>query len=208
MPDATAMAVRDGVVAWLGSDDVGRAQFPDAEVVDLDGAFVAPAFVDSHVHLTATGLTLTGLDLRNATSLRQCIDLIADYARAHPDGPIWGHGWDESGWPENTAPSTDDLDGVVGNRPAYLARVDVHSAAASTALRRRAPGLAGAAGFGAQLTPGQRRGARLAALDDAAAHGIAAVHECAGPDIGGIDDWTEVRDLDHGVEIVGYWGSR
>ena len=31
-PDATAMAVRDGVVVWLGSDDVGRGQFPDAEV--------------------------------------------------------------------------------------------------------------------------------------------------------------------------------
>ncbi|HKH52284.1 MAG TPA: hypothetical protein VKA77_10915, partial [Mycobacterium sp.] len=45
MPDATAIAVRDGVVAWLGSDDVGRAQFPDAQIVDLDGGFVAPAFV-------------------------------------------------------------------------------------------------------------------------------------------------------------------
>ena len=207
MPDATAMAVRDGVVAWLGSDDVGRAQFPDAEIVDLDGAFVAPAFVDSHVHLTATGLTLAGLDLRSATSLRHCLALVADYVRAHPDGPIWAHGWDESGWPENAAPSTDDLDAVVGDRPAYLARVDVHSAAASTALRRLAPGLADAAGFDPQrpltsdahhlvraaardrLTPAQRREARLAALDAAAAFGIAAVHECAGPDIGGIDDW-------------------
>jgi len=65
-PDATAMVVRDGVVAWLGSDDVGRAQFRGAEICDLDGGFVAPAFVDSHVHLTATGLTLAGLDLRQA----------------------------------------------------------------------------------------------------------------------------------------------
>ena len=73
MPDATAMAVRDGTVAWLGSDDIGRAQFPDARIVDLDGGFVAPGFVDSHVHLTATGLTLAGLDLRAATSLRHCL---------------------------------------------------------------------------------------------------------------------------------------
>ena len=58
-PDATAMAVRDGVVAFLGSDDVARAQFPDAITVNLDGAFVAPAFVDSHVHTTATGLLRT-----------------------------------------------------------------------------------------------------------------------------------------------------
>ena len=62
-PDATAMAVRDGVVAWLGDDAVARVQFPDADSIDLNGAFVAPAFVDSHVHLTATGLQLTGLDL-------------------------------------------------------------------------------------------------------------------------------------------------
>ena len=225
MPDATAMAVRDGTVAWLGSDDVGRQQFPDAETVDLDGGFVAPAFVDSHVHLTATGLTFAGLDLRPATSLRHCLDLIGDYARSHPDGPIWAHGWDESGWPERTAPSTDDLDGVVGDRPAYLARVDVHSAAASTALRKLAGVLTEAAGFTPQhpltsdahhlvraaarneLTPQQRHRARLAALDAAAAYGIAAVHECAGPNIGGLDDWHEIRGVDHGVEVVGYWGE-
>lgn len=225
MPDATAMAVRDGIVVWLGSDDVGRQQFPGAQIVDLDDGFVAPAFVDSHVHLTATGLTLAGLDLREATSLRHCLALIADYTHAHPDGPIWGHGWDESGWPENTAPSTDDLDRIVGDRPVYLARVDVHSAAASTALRGLAPALTDASGFHPQqpltsdahhlvraaardrLTPAQRRDARRAALDAAAALGIAAVHECAGPEIGGLDDWTEVRDTDHGVEVVGYWGQ-
>ncbi len=82
MPDATAMAVRDGTVVWLGSDDVGLAQFPDAEVVDLDGGFVAPAFVDSHVHLTATGLMLAGLDLRAATSARHCLQLVAEYAQS------------------------------------------------------------------------------------------------------------------------------
>jgi predicted amidohydrolase YtcJ len=225
MPDATALAVRGGVVAWLGSDDVGRAQFPDAQVVDLEGAFVAPAFVDSHVHLTATGLSITGLDLRSATSLSRCLHLLGDYARAHPDGVIWGHGWDETGWPERRAPSTDEVDGAAGGRPAYLARVDVHSAVASTALRRQVDGLAEAAGFAAQqpltasahhlaravaragLTADQRHRARVAALDAAAAQGIVAVHECAGPQIGGIDDWAEIRDLEHAVDVVGYWGE-
>ena len=160
-----------------------------------------------------------------ATSARHCLQLIAEYAQTHPDGPIWGHGWDESSWPEAAPPSTDDLDAVVGDRPAYLARVDVHSAAASTALRRLTPGLPAAQGFDAQrpltadahhlvraaardrLTPEQRARARLAALDLAAANGIVAVHECAGPDIGGLDDWRELRGTQHGVEIVGYWGE-
>lgn len=224
-PDATAFAVRDGVVAWLGTDDVGRSQFPDAEIVDLDGGFVAPAFVDSHVHLTATGLSLGGLDLRGATSLAHCLGLVGEYARRHPEGPVWGHGWDESGWPERTGPSTEDLDAVLGDRPAYLARVDVHSAAATTALRRLVPTLVEATGFDPQrplsaeahhlvraaareqLTPAQRHDARVAALDHAAGMGIAAVHECAGPQIGGLLDWQELRALEHGVEVVGYWGE-
>lgn len=226
MPDATAMAVRNGVVAWLGSDDIGRAQFPDAEVTDLAGAFVAPAFVDSHVHITATGLVLTGLDLRSATSLRHCLDLLSAFARSHPDGMIWAHGWDETGWPERLAPSTADVDSAVGDRPAYLARVDAHSAAVSTALRRQLTGLAGACGMHDQapltadahhkarraardgLTAEQRATARQAALDAAAGMGIAAVHECAGPQIGGLEDWHALHALEHGVEIVGYWGEQ
>ncbi|MET0700461.1 MAG: amidohydrolase [Mycobacterium sp.] len=219
------MAVRDGVVAWLGSDDVAVAQFPDAAVVDLAGGFVTPAFVDSHVHVTATGLSLTGLDLRAATSAAHCLQLIADYGAAHPDVVIWGHGWDQSGWPERRAPDTTELDAVVGDRPAYLARVDVHSALASSALRHRIPELAGADGFDEQrpltadahhlvraharglLTPAQRDHARTAALDAAAAAGIVAVHECAGPEIGGLDDWQELRATRHGVQVIGYWGE-
>lgn len=224
-PDATAMAVRGGVIAWLGSDDVGREQFPGARVEDLDGGFVAPGFVDSHIHLTATGLTLSGLDLRAAASRAHCLRMLADYAAAHPGRAVWGHGWDESSWPEGAPPTTADLDAVLGDRPAYLARVDVHSALASTGLRERVPELPAAAGFSPDgplvgdahhrvravardlLTPDQLAEARVAALDAAAGAGIVAVHECAGPEIGGLDDWLRLRDLEHGVEVIGYWGE-
>ncbi|MBY0441276.1 MAG: amidohydrolase [Mycobacteriaceae bacterium] len=224
-PHATALAIRDGVVAWLGSDDIGRDHFPDADLVELDGAWVTPGFVDSHVHLTATGLMLTGLDLTSATSLPHCLRMIADYATAHPGQPVWGHGWDESSWPQRQAPSTDDLDSVLGSRPAYLSRIDAHSALASTALRQLASGLSTAAGFTAQqplvgeahhlvravarqlLTADQVRQAQDAALAAAAAAGIVAVHECAGPDLGGLDDWRRLQAIEHGVEVIGYWGQ-
>jgi len=222
-PDATAMAVRDGVVAWLGSDDVGRAHFPDAEIVDLAGAFVAPAFVDCHVHLTATGLRMTGLDLVGAQSPEHLLRLVAEHLGRHPAVPVWGYGWDDTRWPRT--PTTAEIDAVVGAVPAYLARIDIHSALASTALRQRVAGLPAVAGYDAQLpltgqahhlvraqardllTWQQRDEARRATLDAAAAAGIVAVHECAGPDLGGAEDWQEIRDLDHGVEVTGYWGE-
>lgn len=225
MPDATAMTVRDGLVAWVGSDEVGRALHPDATIIDLGGAFVAPAFVDSHVHLTATGLSITGLDLRAATSLEHLLILLAEHAAREPDGVIWGHGWDESGWPILTAPTTADVDRVLHGRPGYLARVDVHSAVASSGLRQLVPSLASEAGFSEQapltaaahhrvraaarelLSAAQRRAAQHAALDLAARNGIVAVHECAGPEIGGLDDWADLRAAKHGVDVVGYWGE-
>ena len=219
------MVVRDGVVVWLGDDAVGQSQFPEARNVDLDGAFVAPAFVDCHVHLTATGLQLIGLDLTTATSRDHCLKLIADHVAANVGRPVWGHGWDDSAWAAEQTLTTADIDAVVGRIPAYLSRVDVHSAIASTSLRDMVSGLPAVTGFDPQrplsaqahhliraearrlLTAGQRADARRAALDAAAAAGIVAVHECAGPDIGGIEDWNELRANDHGVDVVGYWGE-
>ena len=137
---------------------------------------------------------------------------------------MWGHGWDESSWPENAPPSTGDLDAVLGDRPAYLARVDVHSALASTALRRLVPELPTAAGFSAErplagdahhlvraaardlLTTEQLADARTAALRAVAAAGIVAVHECAGPEIGGLDDWLQLarsRSRRRGDRLLG-----
>uniref|UniRef100_UPI00245496BE amidohydrolase family protein n=1 Tax=Nocardia farcinica TaxID=37329 RepID=UPI00245496BE len=104
-PDATAMAITDGTVVWLGAEQPGRALHPDAEIVDLDGAFVAPAFVEPHVHVTAYGLRLTGLDLSTVGSLAECLRLIGEYAAAHPEATVLGSGWDETRWPERRAPS-------------------------------------------------------------------------------------------------------
>lgn len=223
-PDATAMAVSDGTVVWLGAEQPGRALHPDAEIVDLDGAFVAPAFVEPHIHLTATGLRLTGLDLSGTRSLAECLAAVTDVAAAHPYATILGSGWDETRWPEGRAPSAEELDAAAGvGRPVYLARVDAHSAAVSTALlgavppatpgyspgeplRAQAHHLVRAAALAA-LDRTQRDHARRAALDAAAAHGIVAVHECAGPEIAGREDLRELLEFEHGVGVRAYWGE-
>nr|WP_223205341.1 amidohydrolase [Gordonia jinghuaiqii] len=233
-PDATAMAVTDGIVVWVGTDDIGRALHPDAEVIDLGGLFVSPGFVDSHVHLTSTGLGLDGLTLNEATSRTHCLRLVAkavagDAVQESGD-LLWGLGWDDSTWegagPEDGRfPTTTELDAVVGNRPVYLARVDEHSAVVSTALRRLIPDLADAVGYHPEeplvaeahhlvrgaarmlVTAAHRERAQRRALDQAAAHGVVAVHENGGPDISGMDDFLALADLDHPIEIRRYWGQ-
>src|SRR5207245_8529680 len=92
-PFATAMAVEGGSVAWVGSEGAADS-FADGvdSVVRLDGALVTPVFTDAHVHTTATGLALTGLDLSGAGSLAEALARTAAYATAHPgDRVLLGH---------------------------------------------------------------------------------------------------------------------
>lgn len=229
-PDATAMAVTGDVITWVGSAGPARALYPDAEVVDLGGAFVAPAFVDAHVHATSTGLLLDGLDLTGCRSLADCLSTLRTFVTSrHGGGVVWGHGWDESGWPEGRAPSRNELDAAAGSVPVYLSRIDVHSALVSTALVSLVPAARESVGWSAQgpvsqqahhhlrgaalaaLTGAQRRAAQTSFLEHAAARGVAAVHECAGPDISGERDLVELLALaaDGGrPDVVGYWGER
>ena len=222
---ATAMAVVDGSVAWTGDDSTARVCFGDAaaEVLELDGALVTPAFVDAHVHTTAAGLLAAGADLTGCGSLAECLDLIA--RRARPGTVLWGHGWDETGWPERRPPSRAELDRAAAGAPVYLSRIDAHSAVVSSGLVELVPEVIGAPGWAVEgpltqqahhharrtaresITPGQRREAQQAFLADAAARGVAIVHECAGPDVSGIDDLADLLAADHGVEVVGYWGQ-
>lgn len=223
------MAVTGDTVVWVGQDGPGRALYGDtAEVIDLAGAFVTPSFVDAHVHATSAGLAMHGLDLSTAHTLPECLRLIGEHVRAHPGRLVWGHGWEETAWPEGRPPTRAELDAEVGDAPVYLSRIDVHSALVSTALLRQAPQARHADGWSpdgplsrtahhhvrtaaiSSLGAGQRREIQRAFLEHAASLGVTSVHECAGPAISGSDDLRELLALsaEGGLaEVIGYWGE-
>ncbi|GGS67600.1 amidohydrolase [Streptomyces violaceus] len=210
----------------MGSEGAADA-FVDGvdEVIDLDGALVTPAFTDAHVHTTATGLALTGLDLSAAPSLEAALTLVRDFAASRPDDRVLlGHGWDAARWPGGRPPTRAELDEAAGHRPLYLSRIDVHSAVVTTALLDLVPDVVRADGpltsdahhgvraaAFAAVTPQQRVDAQRAALAHAASLGIGTVHECAGPEISSEDDFTGLLRLaagEPGPRVVGYWAER
>ncbi|SDY96815.1 hypothetical protein SAMN05444365_104355 [Micromonospora pattaloongensis] len=224
-PQATALLVRDGRIAWLGPDaDAPRAD----EVVELAGALVTPAFVDAHVHLTDTGQALSGLDLSDTRSAAEVLEAVARVAAGLPaDAVVLGHGWDESAWARQTPPDAAALDRAAGGRRVYLSQASIHSALCSTALlaavphvvsvpgydgsgwlRRDAHHVVRAAALGS-ISREQRVGFQRAALRRAAALGIAAVHECGGPGTSDEADFTGVLAMsgDGLPEVYGYWGE-
>ncbi|MDQ0801159.1 putative amidohydrolase YtcJ [Arthrobacter sp. SLBN-112] len=128
-PFATAMLVDGDTVAWVGSEQAATSIADSSmEIIDLRGALVAPGFVDSHMHLTETGIALESLQLGSAASARALLDAVAG---VKGEGPVLGHGWDETAWADPTLPTAEELERAAGGRPVYLSRVDVHSALVS-----------------------------------------------------------------------------
>jgi predicted amidohydrolase YtcJ len=116
------------------------ARAPQAKHVDMAGRTVLPGLIDAHGHVFGLGAMLTQLDLSATTSLQQALGAIADYARANPQGAwLRGRGWNQENWKLGRFPTANELDGVVGERPVWLERVDGHAGWANS----RALALAG-----------------------------------------------------------------
>ena len=228
-PFATAMMVVDGAIVWIGSD-AGATVHQDSvdAVIGLEGSLVTPAFVDAHVHATATGLGITGLDLSQVTSGQQILDALREYcADSDRASVVWGHGWDDTYWTDGT-PDRRQIDEACDGRVVYLSRIDVHSALVSSELIKRCPGIDSETGFEAStplrmaahlrartfafeaLESRQRREAQAATLREAAQHGIASLHEMAGPGISSAEDLRALLAVTSDPaqpEVIGYWGA-
>ncbi|AMB40640.1 MULTISPECIES: amidohydrolase [Paenarthrobacter] len=223
-PFATAMVVDGDTVAWVGSEQAATS-IADAnmEIIDLHGTLLAPGFVDSHVHLTETGIALEGLALDSVRSAPELLDAVA---AAPGTGPVLGHGWDESTWGDRSLPTLEELDRASGGRSVYLSRIDVHSALVSSSLAEAA-GLRGLDGFqgtahvlrtahaaarihARTFDDGTRRTYQEKTLAEAAKNGYVALAEMAAPHICGPEDLRLAASWNaSGVHplVLPYWGE-
>ncbi|MBM7519721.1 amidohydrolase [Nocardioides nitrophenolicus] len=127
---------------WAGSVTLaeGRVQALDqaapegAEVIDLDGAFVLPGFVDAHTHLVEMGASAEEVGLVDAAGIAE---IQARVAAAATEGRarVIGNSWLFPAL-EGRAPHKDLLDAVVPDVPVYLQANDLHSTWCNSAALR------------------------------------------------------------------------
>src|SRR4051795_8570768 len=111
---------------------VGTGEPPAADrVVDLPGATIVPGFIDTHVHLTGTGISGVGIPIERARSAGDLLGMVAEEITHAPE-KVFAHGFDETHWDRPDLPTLADLD-ELGEVPIVLIRADGHIALANSA---------------------------------------------------------------------------
>lgn len=145
-PHAQALAVKDGKIAALGSDEaIAHYIGPHTKVLDLHGAFATPGFIEGHGHLMDTGDSLMQLNVGMAPNWDAIVAMVkAAVAKAKPGEWIVGQGWQQSKWNKVPQPNIDglplpaSLDAVSPNNPVLLAHTSGHAIYANAAALKLA----------------------------------------------------------------------
>lgn len=139
-PLAEAVAIRDGRILAVGaSADVLEIAGPKATVRDLDGATLAPGFIDAHGHLSILAQSAAMADLQpppagDVTTMAELQAKLAGWRAAHPAAPwISGFGYDDSLLAEQRHPDRHDLDAVAADVPVMLVHTSAHFVTCNTA---------------------------------------------------------------------------
>jgi len=106
-PKAQAIAIKSGKILAVGSNkDIKKLVGDSTKVIDLNGHFAMPGFMDSHAHFLGTGMAKIELDLRSAKNWDEIIYLVASAAdNSKPGDWIVGRGWHQEKWDPVPSPN-------------------------------------------------------------------------------------------------------
>ena len=120
IPDAEALAVRDGIIVAVGtSEEIERLIGEHTRVVQLDGATVLPGLIESHGHLHELGEKNAEVDLTGVATESDIASRLTASLEESAGTWILGRGWDEAAW-ANALPTKSFLNELFPNNPVVL----------------------------------------------------------------------------------------
>lgn len=127
-----AVLVRKGKIAAVGNlEEVKSVAGRNAELVDLRGKCLMPAFVDPHSHVFMNGQMSLCANLGNCESFQEIEDALNDYLKVHKiseKGVLLGFGYDHNFLKEGRQPDKRLLDRVSKDIPILILHVSAHLA--------------------------------------------------------------------------------
>lgn len=134
-PEAEAVAVKNGIIACVGSNqEILALAEAHTKKIDLKGKLALPGFSDSHLHLIYYANTKRKVELSQAKSIEQVISLCTEGLMKMPKGESWllGCGWNQDYWDTPVFPTRSDLDKISTDLPIAITRTCYHATVVNT----------------------------------------------------------------------------
>jgi len=129
---AEAMAIQDGKIVAIGTNDAILKEYQSDSVVNANNAIIYPGFIDAHAHFLEYGQSLYTVGLMFSPSWADVIERVKAFAVKHPGkGWIRGRGWDQNRFTGKEFPTNAELNILFPDRPVILERVDGHASIAN-----------------------------------------------------------------------------
>ncbi len=129
---ATALAVKEGLIAGVGSDEEILNGFDAPVKKDLKGKAVYPGFNDGHSHFSGYGIWVTHYaNLVGTNSFEEVLDVLKRFSKTVKGNWILGRGWDQNDWKDKHYPVNDKLNEMFPNKAVVLTRIDGHAVLAN-----------------------------------------------------------------------------
>jgi predicted amidohydrolase YtcJ len=138
-PFAEAVIVEKNKIVFVGTNqDAKKLIRPSDEVINLDGKFLLPGFIDAHVHLINAGFYLLGINLHDVKNPEEFKKALKDYLSKNKSEWIRGGRWDHEKWNKKKLPAKELIDDVTPDIPVFVERVDGHMGLANSCALRLA----------------------------------------------------------------------
>lgn len=124
---ASAMAIKEGKILAIGSNEELTNKFEATNILDAKGKFIYPGLFDAHCHFYGFGLSLQEVDLRGTKSMDEIVSKLKAFQKLKKLDFIIGNGWDQNDWAVKKYPTKAILDTYFPNIPVVLNRVDGHA---------------------------------------------------------------------------------
>jgi len=138
-PTATAVAIKDGKFAAVGSDvEVLLLAGSSTRMIDLKGRRVLPGLIDNHIHIIRGGLNFN-MELRwdGVRSLATAMDMLREQVAVTP-APQWVRvvgGFTEHQFDEKRLPTIEELNAVAPDTPVFILHLYDRALLNAAALR-------------------------------------------------------------------------
>jgi predicted amidohydrolase YtcJ len=126
-----AMALKDGEIVFTGTTKEALGKYIATEVIELNGKYVYPGFIDPHSHFFNYSRNLMHANLWMSQSMDEIVERLQTQHANMPREWLQGRGWDQNLFEVKEMPDNSLLNKAFPDIPVYIVRVDGHAAVAN-----------------------------------------------------------------------------